>query len=417
MVLAVILGLVMTWTVESKSVVVGSGDIPSSTEVDYWCTYQKGSVRQGDTATLLLSNIGGIQIQKIEYSVKSNKESGAGTIIVMADDKTLATRSGTFKEWCGTYDAETYHSVTAWTGQQTISSYLCLQLEGTTNSLHINQFVITYQPAPAYSVDLLISNEHYATLTETSGGAGIELPTIDDRENWQFLGWAPHDSWQVNQLPNTWYQAGAHFYPTENSSLWALWQYRENKEPEYVTDLQDGDYLYLNRQDKLAIKGAVSEGKMEHAAMSPDDEQQVYHIAFNATKDSATILHKATGQYIGYTNGSSPKLKDAASKWQVWHGGDSTIFYFVNTQGKKYVLFTSLNSNIDKAGVMKVNDETNAPTVLLSAEQEKTNPVYTGHPECKLGTDFVLSSDNDVVVPFGIYELHVWKEKKYLRLR
>ena len=50
-----ILSLVMTWTVETKSTVSFSGDAPAAIDVEYVCSYQKGTVRSGDDATLTLT--------------------------------------------------------------------------------------------------------------------------------------------------------------------------------------------------------------------------------------------------------------------------------------------------------------------------------------------------------------------------
>lgn len=420
MVIAWVLGLVMTWTVESKTSVEASGDVPSNAVTEYWNTNGKGTVRQGDTATLVISQIRGLQIQKIEYMLQSNKSSGEGIIAVYADDELLVRKTGTYKDWCGKYDNETDHSVVAWSGQRTITSELCMQLIGVTNSLYLSQLVITYQPAQPYSVALMVGHEEYGTLTETTGGAGVELPTVEDRDYWHFLGWATNDSWQVGNLPDTWYRAGTRVYPTGNTTLWSLWQYAEVKEPEYVTELEDGDYIYLHREDLNAASGVPNNGKLGTSIANVEDEQQIYHIAFNETKDSATIQHKATGKYIGYKCAKTPTIKEQASMWAVWHGGDATIFYFTNTTDNKIrVLWPGCTKDYETyyTDLLKTNDVTNTPTVLLSTEIEKTDPIYTGHPECKLGTGFVLPSDEEIVVPFGIYELHIWKGKKYLRLR
>ncbi|MCR5049555.1 MAG: hypothetical protein K6A36_00560 [Paludibacteraceae bacterium] len=419
MIIELVLGLVMTWTVESKYSAVPSGDVSENVIAEYYNTEGKGTVRAGDTATLTLRGLNGIQLQKVEYTLRSNQKSGSGNMIVMADERTLAEKKGTLKDWCGAYDNTDYHAVTAWSGQCTIKSALQLRLIGTENSLYIDQFIITYQPAPAYKVTLMIGNEPHTTLTEKAGGAGVELPAADDKENWKFMGWAPQDSWQVNQLPDEWYRAGTHYYPSDNTTLWGLWQYAENTEPEYVTELETGDYLYLSRANNQTMSGTPQNKRMESAETDLEDENQVYHITFNEAKDSATIQHKVSGKYIGYSETKTPALTEKASTWQVWHGGDSTIFY-ITVGSKYYILWPSClddNSLTNYTGIMLVYNVTNTPTVLLSAEHDKTDSVYTGHPECGLGTDFVLTNNEHVVVPFGIYELHIWKGKKYLRLR
>ena len=44
-ILAAILALVMTWTVESKNSVAPSGDIPPGITAEYNCSFRKGDVR------------------------------------------------------------------------------------------------------------------------------------------------------------------------------------------------------------------------------------------------------------------------------------------------------------------------------------------------------------------------------------
>ena len=53
---------VMSWVVESKSSVSGSGDIPTGVSASYSCSYQKGTVRANDEATLILTGMGGLKV-------------------------------------------------------------------------------------------------------------------------------------------------------------------------------------------------------------------------------------------------------------------------------------------------------------------------------------------------------------------
>ena len=87
--LLMILLAVMTWTVESKNSVSGEGTWPYSIEVDYSCSYQKGTVRAGDEATLTMSGLGGITVEKVVMHMKANKSSGAGILTILANDKQI----------------------------------------------------------------------------------------------------------------------------------------------------------------------------------------------------------------------------------------------------------------------------------------------------------------------------------------
>ena len=87
---------VLTLTVDSKNAVVATGDIPPSAEVSYSCSYQKGTVRQGDEAVLQLSYLAGMTVNKVEVYIRSNKSEGAGTWSVSVNNQPAATKSGTF---------------------------------------------------------------------------------------------------------------------------------------------------------------------------------------------------------------------------------------------------------------------------------------------------------------------------------
>ena len=50
---------VMSFTVTSKESVTADGVWPYSMEANYHCTYQKGQVRQGDTAVISVSGRAG----------------------------------------------------------------------------------------------------------------------------------------------------------------------------------------------------------------------------------------------------------------------------------------------------------------------------------------------------------------------
>ena len=144
--LLLVLLAMMTWTVESKNSVSLSDDslVPYDIEVSYANTGRKGDVTANDTATLVLGHLEGIPINSIEVYVKSNKASGAGTFTVTADGQTVATKSGSFQEWFGGYDNESYHALSLLNSPQNDVDELKISLVGIANSLHIEKYVITY---------------------------------------------------------------------------------------------------------------------------------------------------------------------------------------------------------------------------------------------------------------------------------
>ena len=213
-----ILLAVMTWTVATKSSVQGSGESPSGMTASYACTYQKGDVRKGDTATLHLTNMGGISVEKLEVYVKSNKSAGAGTFWVTINGVRSKSKSGTFKSWTGSYNNQTYHAISLLTRTYTNVNELVVELVGTTSSLHIEKYVITWSPRPAHSVTLMRCGMVFDVLTETTGGQGVTLPHLSDTLGWQFAGWSESEVLTTNDKP-TLALANTKYYPLDNCTL------------------------------------------------------------------------------------------------------------------------------------------------------------------------------------------------------
>ena len=81
-ILLFILSAMMTFTVENKSTVKASGSWPYSMSATYQNTGTKGNVTDKDTATLTVSGLDGIAIEKVNVYLKSNKNSGAGILTI-----------------------------------------------------------------------------------------------------------------------------------------------------------------------------------------------------------------------------------------------------------------------------------------------------------------------------------------------
>lgn len=410
---SILLSLVMSWVVETKSSVSGEGDIPGSAHATYACTYQKGTVRKGDTATFVLTNIGGIQVEKVEIYLRSNKSAGAGEISMWIDENLVSQRSGTLRDLVGQYDNTEFHAVELVSGQYGVRSELQIQVTGTANSLYIEKYVIRYSPAPAYSVDLMAGNEKYTTLYEPSGGAGVRLPELDDREGVRFAGWSETEFYTIYTVPEI-IPAGEYYFPQTNTTLWSVWIYANGQETSFVTDLQSGEYVYANSATSMAMSGVPAEGRMGAAPINPDDVNQIYSVRF-LTPETATIHHTATDTPIGY---SGTKITDRESVWQVYHNGDTTVFYMEDS-GKTYALFLPLYdvSTSDFYAGLAQTSHFSLMVGLVRPYSATGQTAYTCHPECGEGNELVPAREGDFMVPFGIYEIHIKDGKKHIRLR
>lgn len=410
-----ILSLVMTWTVETKSTVKGSGDVPAAVTADYACSYQKGTVRSGDNATLTLVGLNGIMVERIEMHMRSNKSAGAGVISVYTDGARIAQKEGSLRDWIGKYDNSAFYPIEVFVGQQRIQDSLVINLAGTTNSLYVEKYVITYQQAPTYTLTLMEGNGIYTALTESTGGAGVLLPSCPNKDEWQFVGWTDTPFWNVSSLPGNIYPPQTKIGLTENLTLWAVWRYMPHPEEMYMAEMQSGDYIYANTDNQLAITGVVENGMMQQALVNPLDSNQIYHVDFDPSAQTATIQHLLTNQYIGC---EATTLVAKPTHWMVCQNGIHTAFYTIHN-GRKYVLWPNRideESGLRYAGLLITNDVTKTPTALIKP-QSPNEQIYTCYPDHDMHLEQNPTHTHEIIVPFGIYEIHIIRGEKYIRLR
>lgn len=412
-----ILLAIMSFTVQTKTSVSADGTWPYDMDAEFSnsSSQGKGNVGKDDVASLMVTGLSGITVEKVEVYVKSNSNGGAGSFEVRSDGYTVGVKSGTFQDWTGSYDGQNYHSVSLLPNRVNNVHTLTIQLIGTANSLHIDKYVITWGNAPARTVRLMYGGAEYAALTEEVGGQGVLIPMGPEVEGWRCVGWSKNGCDQMEDVtelvtPNN------KFYPTEDCTLWAIYRYTADDEMVYEQELTSGDYLYVNYVSDVALTGIPANGRMEAMPVDRQDERQVYTIDFAGT-DTAYITHKKSGTPIGY-NGT--KLAAAKSPWLVYHEGDETLFYtIVNT--KKYVLWHQILDNKTSqfyAGLFQADELSGAPVAIGSAKVNE--PIYSCYPEGE-GIEEVnyewKMENGKWRIPFGSYDLIIQDGKKYLKLK
>ena len=173
-----------------------------------------------------------------------------------------------------------------------------------------------------------------------------------------------------------------------------------------MTAMESGTYIYENTATNRAISGEVSGGKLASTAADVRNTNQHYFIEFNASVDSATIKHVQTGTYVGY---DGTKLVAKESKWAVFHGGDKTGFYM--SYGKKtYILWPDVLDNYYKENgdLLEVGDVSTTTTAIKKAVTEGQG-IETIKEEGL--------TNKEQVIPFGLFELVIQGDRKYLRIR
>lgn len=402
---------IMAWTVTGNKSVSGTGDVPQGIEADYNNTYNKGQVRANDTATLTLRHLPQITVERIDVYIKSNKSSGAGLFTVTANEMVIATKSGSMMEWVGSYDNQQFHELTLFSGVQEGVSELQISLLGTDNSLYIEKYVIYYSFPPARTVILMNGSAVYDQLTQQESGAAVLLPSLPDVNEWHFAAWTTQPFYTISTKPDAWINPGP-YYPSSDCTLWAVYEYLPDATTTYATNLQSGVYIYLESIQANAIAGTPDGGIMAYAGVNIHDTNQHYYIEFNATCDSATIMHENTGTYIGY---KGTQLIAARSLWCVYHHEDKTAFYCV-VNGKTYVLWPTIYKNDAMfAGLYSTNAVSTTTTVLLPVTQAE-EPSFTCYPETGRGIENVPAEEHSVVIPLGNYEIRISNGKKTISL-
>lgn len=405
---------VMTLTVETKSTVSvdAASVVPAGMEARYTNTGSKGSVTGKDTATLTLSRLGGITIEAVEVYVKSNKNNGAGVFTVYIDGETVATKSGSLKNWVGKFDNMNCHAVSLLNRSYADVEECVVSLVGTENSLHIEKYVLTWSPRPARTVTLQIGAEEYNQMTEETGMAGVLLPRLEDKDAWKFYGWSETEFWTTYTLPQI-YAPSARYYPADDCILWAVYRYEDSPETTYMTEAQSGEYMYVNTAADLALTGVPVDGRMSNAFVDDEDEQLLYRIDFSSA-EAATITHVATNTPIGF---SGTNLAAKASLWSVYHEGTRTVFYTV-INGKNYVLWHNCRDSYAAiyAGLQQTSTPLSQVPTVLQIPRNSHEQAYTCHPECGVGIEEVKEDGpkGAWILHLGNYKLHIKDGKKYI---
>ncbi|MBQ7531491.1 MAG: InlB B-repeat-containing protein [Paludibacteraceae bacterium] len=145
-------GTDVTYTVTSTSAVSTSGTAPGGSSASYSQTYSTASqMTTGNSVTLTLTSLGGINISNITLSMKSNKSSGAGKLKYSTDGGSnwtyLVGSSGSTvnfnnSSWYGSW-SQLYVNVSKSVSLSAVTQ-LIITIEATANSLYCESFKLTY---------------------------------------------------------------------------------------------------------------------------------------------------------------------------------------------------------------------------------------------------------------------------------
>ena len=407
----------MTLTVQDKRTVKAECAWPKDMKATYSNTGSKGSVTSKDTATLTLSRLDGVEVEKVLVYVRSNKSAGAGVITMTADGKQLYRNEGTYMEWFGAYNNTDYQPI-GWSGEQTAST-LEVQVMGTTNSLHIEKYEITWTEAQAqaYSVTLMTDGVS-EVVQETEVGSGILLPKRADKDGWFFAGWTSSELMEAtDEQPEIW-QAGERYYPKKDVTLWAVWTDVEPPTGERQAAPEDGYYV-LELFDYL-LTGDVNNGLMKLEEREPVDGGELYYLDFNTADTTCTIRNWASNAYVGY-NETATELRQAESVWHYRVLPDTTWLFIAKEEGDKvWILYRKFEQEVVWLSDYTLGDHPKGAWCLYRVPDPEQTPMWWCHPNTEgvvLTNEGVNELTNERVIPWGPFELVIKNGRKVLRIR
>ena len=166
----------VTYTIATATSVNTSGTAPQGSSAAFKNTYtnNKQQLTKGNSMTLTLTKLGGINISNLTLSMKSNASAGAGKLSYSIDG------GSTYTYLVGSANSTVNFNNASWNSNYTSSftniskdvtltnvTQLIIKIEATTNSLYCESFKITYTAtaAPSNTVTATSNNNNYGTVS------------------------------------------------------------------------------------------------------------------------------------------------------------------------------------------------------------------------------------------------------------
>ena len=185
-----------TYTITSTTAVTTTGTAPSGSSATYSQTYTTAKqITSGKKAVLTLSGYSGNKITSIVLNMKSNTSSGAGSLSVVAGSTTIASvatatafnNANWHGAWSTSYVNITKTPTTAYaiqTGENVVITILA-----SANSLYIQSYTITYEPASSCTAptSIAITGGTTAICSGSAPGSFTATPTGGSPTSYTYL--------------------------------------------------------------------------------------------------------------------------------------------------------------------------------------------------------------------------------------
>lgn len=403
---------IVTFTIETKSSVSVSGITPEHSSAEYACTYKKGQLTAGNTATLSLTGWQGLEIHSITLWMRSNKTSGAGTLQMTADGHTCWDITDATFDNGGWRQARQNHddtggfcteyvpvSHTFTPSIHLLDGEICIAVTASQSSLYIEKYEIEYTHAPKRAYTVTFSStvgDTPTAITEEATAAGIILPSIKWAQgDWQFAGWSEREIADQTSIP-TLFANGSRYYPSFDCTLYAVFTNASGMQtrPTSALQLQDKSYVICLQVPAMMLHGAIEQKRIATSAaqiaQSPEGswllqssytDEHIYQLSM-VTDSTGYIYHSASMQPIGYQDGN---LSSTSALWTFRKHNDGFIILCNEAEQKSFLTAKMVQTTID-------NNETIDQICLILYPEVKSSflffevpdgvdePIYSCHP-------------------------------------
>ena len=285
------------------------------------------------------------------------------------------TANGTSNYGPGKMTGDGYVAGTGKTGEWTGNS---AEVTLTGGQSRCTSIVVTYTPSSGggdpvdpYTVTFDAGSGTCGTesLTETSGGAGVTLPTANPpatcaTNGWKFAGWWTGSVAETTTSPGELLAAGSNYKPTTNCTLYAVYSHTEaggGGSGFYLSVTQDATTYYIGEKGSGSYLSAVTDVNSA-ATFNIENNQYLYYG--NKTYVSSTA--NSTSLTIATT---TPTVT-----WAITDEGE-TITFKSNGTGGRYLAFNYNN------GSPRFSSYGNTYTYELTKHTTSTT-TYNSNPDC-----------------------------------
>ncbi len=400
-----------TYTVTSyHTIALTAGTAPDGSTATFNSTTARGSqITAGNSATLTLTGYDELFISALTVQMHSNKTSGGGSLRAYLNGTMIASiadASFADSSWNGTYAtadewADINVPLTGFTFPQ--NAELTVVIEASANSLYVGGFTVSYnagvgQNRPKIVVLMTGTEETLAPLRESSAGRGVRLPNLQDADSvWHFLGWTEAE-WPHSEECPTFFRAGTTYFPTKNTTLYALYTNKLALETLVQDTLfETGTYAIVTaltfncmmaggvtdrRVGSTAAELFVDDDSLYHLNMETIPPENCYQVTFTDT--TAIIRHQETNSGVGYT---SQNLATNTNEWSVTRALHHSLCLYHHVGMNTYCLFpTTVEGQWAYKSVRLNVREDQLFLLFFAVPDEAPEPaLYTTMPRSGLG--------------------------------